>query len=76
MALQGKITGPTPSNLGSREMNQDHWDLVKYWLDWIAAVLAGGALFKLVPEVGALFTIVYTGLRIYEWLKRRKEWDK
>lgn len=57
-------------------MNQDHWDLVKYWLDWIAAVLAGGALFKLVPEVGALFTIVYTGLRIYEWLKRRKEWDK
>lgn len=35
-------------------------------LDWAAAATALGTIMSWLPNVAALFTIVWTGLRIYE----------
>jgi len=39
---------------------------VKHVVDGTAAVVAVGAVVKWLPPLAALFTIIWTGIRIYE----------
>ena len=49
----------------------------KHALDYASALTMLGALFSWLPSIAALFTIVWTGLRIYEtktiqkWIHRK-----
>lgn len=49
---------------------------IKYLLDVLSIGTMLGTLFQMLPNIAALLTIVWTGLRIYEsdtvqgWLKR------
>ena len=50
----------------------------KHVLDGLSVITVLGALVNILPAVAALFTIVWTGIRIYEtdtvqgWIKRAK----
>jgi hypothetical protein len=50
----------------------------KHVLDGLSVITVLGALVDILPAVAALFTIVWTGIRIYEtdtvqgWIKRAK----
>lgn len=60
--------------------NHDIWkhvpDGIKHLLDALSIGTMLGTLFQMLPNIAALLTIVWTGLRIYEsdtvqgWLKR------
>ena len=39
--------------------------------DVAAMATASGAYFQFLPEVAALFAIIWTGIRIYEWMEAR-----
>jgi hypothetical protein len=58
-------------------LNMD--DSTKHALDFASIFTAIGTLLSWLPHLAALFTIVWTGIRIYEtktvqaWVKRRKE---
>jgi len=41
-------------------------DGVKYTVDALSVATVVGALTDMLPEIAALFTIVWTGIRIYE----------
>ncbi|MFN8758699.1 MAG: hypothetical protein ACK5XA_07820 [Tagaea sp.] len=41
-------------------------DTIEKTLDWAAALTALGTVFDMLPAIAALFTIVWTGIRIYE----------
>ena len=46
---------------------KDHLnDSAKHVLDGLSLVTVLGALVELLPAVAALFTIIWTGIRIYE----------
>jgi len=51
----------------------------KHAIDAASIFTAVGSVLQWLPEVAAIFTIVWTGIRIYEtktvqtWVKRRKE---
>ena len=51
----------------------------KHAIDAASIFTAVGSVLQWLPEVAAVFTIVWTGIRIYEtktvqaWVKRRKE---
>jgi len=51
----------------------------KHVIDAASIFTAVGSVLHWLPEVAALFTIIWTGIRIYEtktvqaWVKRRKE---
>ena len=47
-------------------MKQENVDTIKHVADGVAAVTAIGTLMQLLPSVAALFTIVWTGMRITE----------
>ena len=47
-------------------MKQENVETIKHVADGIAAVTAIGTLMQLLPSVAALFTIVWTGMRITE----------
>jgi hypothetical protein len=53
-------------------------ETVKHAVDAISVVTVLGTLAEILPAVAALFTIIWTGFRIYEletiqrWLKRKK----
>jgi len=48
-------------------MSHHDWsDTVKYIMDGISVVTAVGTIINMLPAVAALFTIVWTGIRIYE----------
>jgi hypothetical protein len=51
-------------------MNDTMHDLVdnftKHLLDAAAVAVAIGTLARVLPEIAALFTIIWTGIRIYE----------
>lgn len=40
-------------------------------VDLIAVATVAGTLFNILPEVAALFAILWTGIRIYEWFRFR-----
>jgi hypothetical protein len=53
-------------------------ETVKHVADGVSVLTVIGTLAEILPAVAALFTIIWTGFRIYEldtvqsWLKRRK----
>ena len=44
----------------------DNHDVVKNMLDAVSLVTVVGAMTEMFPAVAALFTIIWTGIRIYE----------
>ena len=63
---------PTPvstkaSKHGIAKMGYSSWsETVKHAIDGLSVVTAVGTLTKMLPAVAAVFTIVWTGIRIYE----------
>jgi hypothetical protein len=59
-------------------MKHETEEWLKLGIDGISVVTMLGALFDMLPSVAALFTILWTGIRIYEtetvqsFLKRKK----
>ena len=49
-------------------MKQENVETIKHVVDGVAAVTAIGTLMQLLPSVAALFTIVWTGMRIIEMI--------
>jgi hypothetical protein len=48
-------------------MSHHDWsDTVKHIMDGISVVTAVGTITNMLPAVAALFTIIWTGIRIYE----------
>lgn len=48
-------------------MSHHDWsETVKHILDGVSVVTAVGTITNMLPEVAAIFTIVWTGIRIYE----------
>ena len=51
----------------------------KHVLDGLSVITVLGALVNILPAIAAAFTIVWTGIRIYEtdtvqgWIKRKKK---
>jgi len=46
-------------------------DGAKHLLDFLSISVAVGTLVSLLPSIAALLTIVWTGLRIYDWIEAR-----
>lgn len=46
-------------------------DGAKHLLDFLSISVAVGTLVSLLPSLAALLTIVWTGLRIYDWIEAR-----
>jgi len=59
-------------------MLQHSPETIKHVTDGLSIVTVIGTLAEILPAIAALFTIIWTGFRIYElqtvqdWLKRRK----
>ena len=53
---------------GSADMKQENVETIKHVADGVAAVTAVGTVMQLLPAVAALFTIVWTGMRIVEMI--------
>jgi hypothetical protein len=53
-------------------MSQENSETVKHVVDGVAAVTAIGTLTQMLPAVAALFTIVWTGMRIAEMITGKK----
>ena len=51
---------------GNVDMKQENVETLKNVADGVAAVTAVGTMMQLLPAVAALFTIVWTGMRIAE----------
>ena len=49
-------------------MKQENVETIKHVADGVAAVTAIGTVMQLLPAVAALFTIVWTGMRIAEMI--------
>lgn len=47
-------------------MTPEHSDSLKHILDAVSVVTAIGAVVQVLPAIAALFTIVWTGIRIWE----------
>jgi hypothetical protein len=48
-------------------MSHHDWsDTVKHIMDGVSVVTAVGTITNMLPAVAALFTILWTGIRIYE----------
>jgi hypothetical protein len=48
-------------------MSHHDWsDTVKHIMDGVSVVTAVGTIINMLPAVAALFTIIWTGIRIYE----------
>jgi len=48
-------------------MSHHEWsDTVKHIMDGVSVVTAVGTITNMLPAVAALFTILWTGIRIYE----------
>lgn len=50
----------------SFQMNHEQVETVKHIGDAVSVLTVIGALSALLPPIAALFTIIWTGLRIYE----------
>lgn len=48
-------------------MSHHDWsDTVKHIMDGVSVVTAVGTITNMLPAVAAIFTIIWTGIRIYE----------
>jgi len=55
------------SGHGTADMSHHEWsDTVKHIMDGVSVVTAVGTITNMLPAVAAVFTIVWTGIRIYE----------
>jgi hypothetical protein len=55
------------SGHGTADMSHHDWsDTVKHIMDGISVMTAVGTIIKMIPAVAGIFTIVWTGIRIYE----------
>ena len=54
------------SERGTAEMKQETQEVVKSGMDALSVFTMLGALVQVLPSIAALFTIVWTGIRIYE----------
>lgn len=52
--------------LGSADMKQETQEVIKSGMDALSVFTMIGALVEVLPSIAALFTIVWTGIRIYE----------
>lgn len=50
----------------------DHHDFFKHIVDYAAAATSIGVLFDLMPKIAALFTVVWTAMRIAEMVTGRE----
>ena len=57
-------------------MNQDHSEAVKSAVDAASVVTVVGTLVDVLPAVAALFTIVWTSIRIWETPTVQNWWKK
>lgn len=57
-------------------MNHDHSDAVKSALDAASVVTVVGTLVEVLPAVAALFTILWTSIRIWETPTVQNWWKK
>lgn len=57
-------------------MNQDHSEAVKSAVDAASVVTVVGTLVDVLPAVAALFTIVWTSIRIWETPTMQNWWKK
>lgn len=46
-------------------------DTAKHWLDIISIAAAWGVIAKVVPLLAGVLSIIWTGLRIYDWAEAR-----
>jgi hypothetical protein len=53
-------------------MSQENIETIKHVADGVAAVTAIGTVMQMLPAVAALFTIVWTGMRIAEMITGKK----
>jgi hypothetical protein len=53
---------------GNADMKQENVETIKHVADGVAAVTAIGTVMQFLPAVAALFTIVWTGMRITEMI--------
>lgn len=44
----------------------EHHDTARHVLDALSVVTVVGTLVEMLPSIAALFTIIWTGIRIYE----------
>jgi hypothetical protein len=57
----------------------DHNEVTKHAVDALSVVTVIGTLMETLPAIAALFTIIWTGIRIYEtktvqrWMKGKGE---
>ena len=57
----------------------EHQDTVKHAVDALSIVTVLGTLVNILPSIAALFTIVWTAIRIYEtrtvqgWLNKKED---
>ena len=47
-------------------MEHEHTEVLKHILDAVSVVTAIGAVVQVLPAIAALFTIIWTGIRIWE----------
>lgn len=47
-------------------MKQESIETIKHITDGVSVITAVGTITKMLPAVAAVFTIVWTGIRIYE----------
>lgn len=57
-------------------MNQDHSEAVKSAVDAASVVTVVGTLVDVLPAIAALFTIVWTSIRIWETPTVQNWWKK
>jgi hypothetical protein len=73
------LAKPHLSNDGSADMKDEALEATKHALDAVSFVTVVGTLVDVLPSIAALFTIIWTGFRIWEtdtvreWTNRKKD---
>jgi hypothetical protein len=63
---------------GTADMN-DHDDTIKYFMDTLSVATVLGTIVNMLPAIAAVFTIIWTAIRIYEtdtvqrWVRKNDE---
>jgi glycerol-3-phosphate acyltransferase PlsY len=47
-------------------------EFFKHFLDGLAVGTALGALFKFLPAIASLFSIVWLGMQMYDWIQKKR----
>jgi len=57
----------------------DHDDTIKYFMDTLSVATVLGTIVNMLPAIAAVFTIIWTAIRIYEtdtvqrWVRKNDE---